>query len=331
MSTILSEHEEAKNWAEEQEEVLSRLGIFGTIARGVLWTDAAGPDGTPIVPGDPADLVDEINTSRMPLLKGHDPGVPVGQVLAAKQFTTKSGERFVAGIIGFYSDSARLTFGELGLAAMPVAASPTALPALPDDFPVFVSADPKEVDATWLAGVASECPVDVVQGELSHNAAESFQELIRIALPYVVLVWNPFVTTIATEAGKATYHGLNQWLRKLVKKLGERRNPILEIQSEQDGCRVSFLLRGTTVEHHYQAHDQLPQAAAQAAQLISHLKRRRAEARTLTYEYDSSSRTWYPSYAVLRDGRIVSDRSVLIAAEKIPPGLSLGLVRHQKK
>jgi hypothetical protein len=91
--------------------------------------------------------------------------------------------------------------------------------------------------------------------ESSHNAADSLSELIRMGLPYILLVWNPFVTAFASEAGKDTYVSMRRWMRALLNKLAERRAPILEIQSHHSDCYISFLFRGTGVKRLYAAHE----------------------------------------------------------------------------
>ncbi|KXS31653.1 MAG: Uncharacterized protein AWT59_2212 [Candidatus Gallionella acididurans] len=75
------------------------------------------------------------------------------------------------------------------------------------------------------------------------------------------------------------------------------------------------------------AHDALPNAAAQAAQLVTKLKVRGMAGRQLIYEFDKEALMWFPSYAVLNDNRIITDNSELIAIEQLPTGLSLGLSR----
>jgi hypothetical protein len=149
--------------------------------------------------------------------------------------------------------------------------------------------DPREVDKEWVDEVLSEVPMRVKRIELSHNAAEAQSELIRIGLVFAALVWNPLVTTIATEAGKDVYAGIRQWLRSVWNKLAQRRNPVVVVQSYQDGCEVSFLFRGKDVQQHYNAHDALPIAAAQAAKLIAGMKDKQVVPISLVYEFELDS------------------------------------------
>ena len=79
------------------------------------------------------------------------------------------------------------------------------------------------------------------------------------------------------------------------------------------------------MKQHYVAHDALPGAAAQAAQLVAKLKARKMAAQTLIYEFDKEALKWYPSYAILNDNRIIIDNHELIAIEQLPTSLSLGL------
>jgi len=64
---------------------------------------------------------------------------------------------------------------------------------------------------------------------------------------------------------------MHRWLRPLLDKLAERRNPVVEIQSHHNECQISFIFRGTDVKRHYAAHDALPAAAAQAEYLVANM------------------------------------------------------------
>jgi hypothetical protein len=48
-------------------------------------------------------------------------------------------------------------------------------------------------------------------------------------------------------------------------------------------------------------------------------------ARKIVYEFHKEDDIWFPSYAELHDGRLVTNNSLLIAVEKMPSGLSLGI------
>ena len=281
-----------------------------------------GTDGEPVDIGDPSAYVAEINTTGLPKFRNNEPGIPVGRVIAAELFTSPAGVKFAAVIFGIYEDQQRVSFASLGLDPIPVASSPAVLEELNDGYWLDFGTDPREVDTQWTDEVVQSAPLRVERIDLSHNAAEAPGELLRIGLAYMVLVWNPFVTAIATEAGKSTYAGIHHWLERLWNKVSELRNPIVDVQSYQDGCRVSFLFRGKDVKRHYAAHEALPIAAAQAAKLIAGLKAKRAAPVFLVYEFDEPR--WFPSYALLADGRIVSDRALLIATEQLPMGLSIG-------
>ncbi len=203
------------------------------------------------------------------------------------------------------------------------------LPSLPADCWIEIAVDPRDVDKEWLEQVASNAPIPIVHSPLSHNSAESTSELIRVGLVYLAIVWNPFVTSIASEAGKKAYAGIHTWIRKLLERLVERQNPILDFHTFYDDCQVSFLLRGKDLALHYAAHDALHAAAAQAATLVAKLKTGSSPARQLVYEFSKETHRWYPSFAVLRDGRIVTDSIKLIAIEQLPTGLSLGLAARK--
>ncbi|TMJ02190.1 MAG: hypothetical protein E6G97_13550 [Alphaproteobacteria bacterium] len=328
MSDLLNQTQAARDWADGAIRRHSG-GVFGKLVPAVIWSDARGDDGEPLVPVEPVELVARINRIPHILLHNHDPGRPKGQVLEAANFATESGEKFVAAVLAYYAGGDVLDFRRLGVDANVSAAPPSSLPAFPEGAWIQFGADPNEVDSAWLDDVTSGAPLRVVRTELSHYAADSTQELIRVGLVFLALVWNPFVTSIASEAGKNTYAAIHGWIRRLLERLAERRNPILNIIAHQDGCQVSFLLRGKEVKQHYAAHDALPGAAAQAVQLIAKLKRRDMPVRELIYEFDKDALVWFPSYAVLDDNRIITDNTALIAIEQLPTSLSLGVSRGE--
>lgn len=331
MTGLLEASAEASMWVAEAKTAHSGNNIFGKFVGSVIWSDATGVDGEQLVPIDPIALVANINANKFPLLKGHDPGFPVGKVLSAAVFTSSDGKRFVAAILGFYEGGARLSFRDLGVDAALAASSPSSLPVLPDSCWINFSTDPKEVESAWVEDVLRSAPMVVKRTDLSHNAADPLIELIRLGVPFIVLVWNPFVTAIATEAGKDTYAGMHRWFRALLRKLAERRNPILEIQSHHDGCQISFILRGTDVKRHYAAHDALPIAAAQAEYLLGNLRARNIAPKLIVYEFHPQDDIWFPSYAELHDGRFITDNKLLITVERLPSGLSLGLSLGEEK
>lgn len=300
-------------------------GIFGQIKFGVIWSDARDEEGNLLVSVDPIALVVEYNREPPVVLRGHDPGKPLGQLLECELLQSEDGRSFVVAAFGLYAGGNVLQFDTLGIDALPSVSSPRCLPDLPNDVWIDLACDPREVAAEWLEAVASDAPLQVQCIALSHNAADSTQELIRVGLPYLVLVWNPFVTSIASEAGKAVYAGIHGWLRRLIGLLANCREPILDIQAHQDGCQVSFHFRGKDPATNYAAHGALSNAAAGAAQLITNLKARGMPVRQLIYEFDGEKQLWYPSYAILNDNRIVASSPELIAIENLPAGLSLGI------
>ncbi len=325
MRDLIKDTPEASAWVERGTAEHSNDLVFGKMAFGVIWTDDS--DGEPVGSPGPSELIAEINTTGWPMFRGHDPGFPVGRTVAAKLFRSPSGVKFVAAILGQYEDRQRLSFASLELDTTPTASPPSFLDALNDDCRLVFATDPREVDERWVDDVLRDAPLRVERTELSHNAADPQAELIRIGI-YAALVWNPFVKAIATEAGKDTYASISHWMRGLWNKLADRRNPIVVVQAYQDGCEVSFLFRGKDVKQNYDAHGALPIAAAQAAQLIVSMKSKGAVPASLVYEFEQSR--WFPSYAILTDGRIVSDRNLLIAIEQLPTGLSIGTRRRKK-
>jgi hypothetical protein len=324
--SLIQETSEALAWVDHVKSAYWGSKIFGKITSGVIWCDERGSDGKQLVPiDDPGALASDINTNGFPLLRGHDPGFPVGKVLRAEVFASPDGVTFIAAIFGFYAGGERLSFREFGFDPSATVSLPTTLPMLPDGCRINFAVDPREVNTAWVEDVLRTAPLRVERTDLSHNAAEWVQELIRVGLPYIVLVWNPFVKTIATEAGKHAYAALHQWLRTVFDKLREHRNPIVEIQAYQNDCLVSFIFRGRDVKRHYAAHDALPIAVAQAAQLITNMKRTGNAPKLISYEFDSQDDKWFPSHAELNDGRFITDNNALIAIEQLPSNLSLGM------
>lgn len=328
---LVADNAEATAWADRAKAAYSGNDVFGNIAISVIWSDATGPNGKLLVPIDPLALVANINTDGFPLLKGHDPGFPPGKVLTAALFTGSDGTKFIAAILGFYAGGKRLSFNDMGFDPAEPGSSPPQLPVLPDGCWVNFATDPREVEPAWVEEVVRDAPSRVERIPLSHNAADSAQELIRVGVPFMILVWNPFVTVIATEAGKDAYAGIRHWLRTLYSKLPKRQNPIVEIQSYHDGCQISFMLRGTDVKRLYAAHDAMPTAAASAQHLVANMKSRGFAPKLLVYEIDPQDSKWFPSYAELCDGRFVTDNNTLIAIEQLPSGLSLGIVESKGK
>lgn len=324
MSDIFRENPEALKWAEETKQRYSG-GTFGKLVRAVIWTDDRDATGQLLVPADPQKLVAVMNSEPFILLEGHDPGRPKGQLLESALFEGAEGRKFVVAILGYYAGGEVLNFRDLKLDIVTPSPSPLTLPALPDDMWVDIATDSREVSKGWVDEVASDSPVRVKRIALSHNAAESLQELIRIGLPYVLFVWNPYVTAIANEAGKATYAGIHAWLRRLLSRMSDRLNPVADFQSYQDGCQVSFLFRGKDETKLHKALGVLPNAGAQAARLISGLKAQGKVSRQMVYEFDKEAILWKPSFVLLDDGRIITDNLALIAVENLPSGLSLGL------
>ena len=239
MSDLLNESPAARDWANS---TIRRhlMGPFGKLVPAVVWSDARGDGGELLVPVDPVELVSRINRNPHILLHNHDPGKPKGQVLEAANFETEGGEKFIAAVLGYYAGGDVLGFRGLGLDTKIPATSPASLPVLPDGCWIQVATDPREVDEAWLYQATANAPLRIERTELSHNAADSAQELIRIGLVYLAVVWNPFITSIASEAGKGTYAAIHMWVRKLLERLADRRNPILDITHTRMAVRCPF-------------------------------------------------------------------------------------------
>lgn len=326
MSDFIQETPAALKWVEEA-ELRHEAGRFGKIVHAVIWTDERGPDGQLLVAVDPNILVAQIDANPFILLHNHDPGCPKGKLLEGACFENADGRRFIAAVIGYYEGGDVLSFRDLGLDVGASVPTPERLPMLSDDVWIEIATDSREVDEEWLNQVTNDPPVRIKRTELSHNSEESFLELIRIGAPYVFFVWNPFVKAIATEAGKDFYAGVNAWLRKLLRRMADRRSPVLDFHSHQDGCQISFLFRGKEEKKLLEALDALSGAAAQGAQIVSKLKAQGKISRQMVYEFDNEALLWSPSFVILTDDRIITDNLALIAIGNLPTGLSLGLTR----
>lgn len=326
MSDLIQDTPAALAWVEAAEK-RHRTGKFGEIVQAVIWTDARGLDGLLKVDVDPEILVAQINRDPFVLLHNHDPGCPKGKLLESAYFKSSAGREFVAAVIGYYAGGDVLSFHSLGVDTGELVTLPESLPGLPDDVRIQIGTDARNVDDKWLDQVTNDPPTRIERRNLSHNAAQSLQELIVIGLPYVVLVWNPFVKALASEVGKVTFAGIHAWLRKLLTRMADRRNPILDFHSHQDGCQISFLFRGKDEKILHAALEKLAGAAVQAAQLVSRLKIQGKVSKQLVYEFDKDAFLWSPSFVILSDGRIITDNLALIAIENLPKGLSLGLTR----
>lgn len=323
MSGLFSDFPFAKEW---YDSVVSNSSenVFNKFSVAVIWTNNKGKDGEILVPIDPYSMVDEINSIGYPLYKSHDPGAPLGRVIESKVLV--DGEKLtVAAVIGFYSEESITSFQGYGIDIDSSAVAPKTLPALPDDAHIEFAVDPREVGDDWPRKAIEEAPLKVKNTELSHNEEGALMELIRIGIPYAAIVWNPFVTSIASEAGKDVYAAIRSWLVKLVDHLSSRRDPILAIHSSRGECQVTFILRGREVSQNHKAIESISDAAAKAANLVDSLKKQGMPGRELVYEYEKNSGLWFPSYAILDDGKIVSDNQKLIAIERLDRELSIGI------
>ncbi|NQD80990.1 hypothetical protein HP436_12465 [Pseudomonas sp. CrR14] len=324
MTDFISQSPAALEWTRSAIERHSS-GVFGTLKPAVIWSDTTDEQGELLVPVDVSALVVSVNSHPYLILHEHDPGRPKGQVLECASFETTEGRTFVAAVLGFFAGGDVLRFKELDLLNGETVTSPEVLLPIPPNARIHISTDPREVDRAWLDSVVSDAPILIERASLSHNSADSFQELIRLGIPLALLVWNPFITTIATEAGRDTYLAVHKWVRGLFSRLTEHRAPVLEIRTYKAGCQVAFLIRGKDINRHYAAHEALPTAAAHASKLVDKLRERGLPGRELIYEFGGETPRWFPSYAVLQDGRIVADSTELIAIEHLPASLSLGL------
>lgn len=323
MTTGFQMTPQAKHWVEK---ALERYGPpdFAHVASAVFWTDERDASGELLVEADPTALVASHHRDPAVLLQGHDPGRPVGQVLEVAAFVTPEGRHFVAGIVGYYGRDGAMTFAELGLANVDMGQW-LELDVLPSDDRIELAADPRDLPDGWLDEVMSDAPPTTVRVEMSYNAAETTQELIRIALAFGAL-WNPFVKAIATEAGKDVYGATRDWIKAVLARSRRLKSPAISLEGYYRGCHVSFLIRGTNPATHAAAYEGLTEAAVEAATLVARLEARGMPPTGLVYEFDEAAGRWYPSYARLASGRIIVDSPMLIATlQDLPKGLSLGM------
>ena len=325
MGSLIERSPEARAWVDAAIAAQEGGKAYSRIAGSVVWSDARDSSGKVLLPIDPSDLVAKINVEPFPLLREHDPGRPIGKVLGAETFKTTDGQTFVAAILGFYDATVLHSFQALGLDPDISSPPPSELPPLPDNFRLLLAADPKEVESSWLELIARDAHVPIEIQERSHNSAEAAQQLVLIGVTFTVLVWNPFVKAFAEEAGKDAYKIARDGLKALIGRVGDLANPIVEIQSYQQGCTVSFMLRGKNVAQHYKAHALLQDAALRAHHLIATMLASNLRPTRLVYEFRLEDDLWAPSFVELEDGRLVSDTLILVAAETLPTGLSLGL------
>lgn len=326
MPDLVEKSPEATAWLKEVLAAYPKGAVFGRVASSVIWSNATDSDGALLVPVDPFELAAKINDKPFPLLLRHVPGRPMGKVLVAKVFENLSGEIFVAAVLGLYETALKTSFGELGLDVLSEVQLPTELPTLPHDLRFEIGADAREIDLETLYEIAHEAPIPTDVQIRSHNAAAAALTLLQVSIPYIVLVWNPFIKAFATEAGKDSYAAVRHWLKKLSARLAKYHDPVIELQSTHEDCHISFLLRGQNIARNYKALDALDGAAKRAVHLIAQMGAAGFTPVRLVYEFLPDGDLWYPSFAELNDGRLVTDNAALIAVENIPLGLSLGIV-----
>jgi hypothetical protein len=328
MSDLVDETPAATEWLRQTVSNYETTGHFGEITSSIIWSNALGSDGKPIVDIDPDELVASINANTYPVLLGHDPGHPLGKLLKAAAFKNPSGMRFVAAVMGLYLGR-HLSFSAFGFDSNATFDLPKQLPRFTHNLRISLAVDQKEVSSKWLKNTLNSSPIEVKVTPLSNNAQDSFIQLIRVGLPYILLVWNPFVTTIAEEAGKDAYALMRKGLIHIVERVSSLENPVLDIQSYQDRCRVSFILRGNDIQSSYIAMEKISEAAVQADHLIKNMEKLGEAPKVLVYEFDKEDQRWLPSYAELMDGRLVTDSQKLIVVGELPRGLSLGLTAEE--
>jgi len=313
-------------WFDEVAPKYGEGSPYRSCLKGVLWIDEPAEDGEPIGGNDPSRIINGVNEGIWPVLDNHDPGKLLGRVVAAKLFRSPEGVGFVAGYIGLYDQKAVLHLSDLDIAVTKPAPPPTAVPEPHPSWRIQLLHDPRELESAWIEELAQGAPLPVVVDHLSHNAADTIIELLRVGLPYALLL-HPLVTEISKEAGRDIYKIFRSWLASLLERMKERRQPVMSLQSYVGRCEVTFLFRGTDIARLRAAHQALAQAAADAASMIRAIVDRQLSPVSAVYEYDPES-GWFPSFVTLADGRIISERNTLFALESSRKGLSLGIVSN---
>ncbi len=321
---LADETPEASAWLDEIVAAHKAKGRFNQVKPSIIWSDIKDKDGKLIVDIDPDSLVSEINSGKFPHHLGHDPGHPLGKLLESRKFNAPSGEQFIAAVMGLYAGKVT-SFADLLVQVDAEFPSPTNLPFFEIKW-INLSIDPREFPNDWVEDVVTGSQFPIRATAASNNAQKPPHQLIRVGVLFVTLVWNPYVSTIASEAGKDTYAGIRTALERIVEKASKLENPILEIQSHHSGCEISFVLRREGVQTSYEAMAKLPLAASQAEHLVANLTANGNSPKLLVYEFDHEANRWYPSFAELNDGTLVTDNEKLIAVEELPTGFSLGLV-----
>ena len=151
MPDLIEKSPEASVWMAEALAAHAGGDVFGRLASSVIWSNATDANGRLLVPVDPIQLAAKVNAEPFPLLLGHDPGRPMGQVLSAKTFGSPPGEVFVAAVLGFYEGGRKLGFGYLGLdvAAAPPPANPKDSPRRFCPRPAAAAESPPRSAAAW--------------------------------------------------------------------------------------------------------------------------------------------------------------------------------------
>lgn len=205
MADLVEQTPEAAAWLAHTLDAQGARAAFGRFRPAVIWTDARHPNGEPLLALDPVALAAQINADPYPLQVEHDPGRPMGAIVAAEAFTSPAGERFIAAVLGFYDGAPRLAFRDLGFDATAPFAPPKRLPTLQADFGVTLAVDPREVTAAWLDDALQGASFPVEFDKRSYNAAEAPHQFVSVVLAFALLVWNPLSKAFIEAAGKDAY------------------------------------------------------------------------------------------------------------------------------
>lgn len=322
MVNLIIDTPDAHKWVEDCRRKYAAIQSYASIKPAVIWTDARDAEGRLLVSLDPENLALSINFSPLPILNGHDQGYPLGDVLEAATFRSNNGTSFVVAIFAMY-EGRHNSWQDFDVGIFE--GQFEGAPECQEPFMLGFRFSLREIDNSFFYDELEKFSEVVRFSPLFNNSADALNELIRIAVPYGVVVWNPFVTSFASEFGKDAYTKAHDFISAILKKCLRLNKPLVQLEALHRDCEVLFLLRGKDISYHYMAHERWSQAGSQSFALIDGLLVRGLTPTKIVYEFDAKALKWYPSYARLNDGRLITDNPALIAVEQLPSGISLGL------
>jgi hypothetical protein len=346
---LLDEEPTAREFCEQvlgelDEHLLFPEERFAHTFIGIFATTAIDKHGDRLAPTALFGAADVLARGTMWCGAEHDPTVPpTGRVIAARSFfAPTSGEFFIAGVVGFFGKDSYRTFESVMPRAVPE--------VLLDLGPLLDGVDPETLggEIAVIGFNPRELPEELANELLAdsptcvskipeHWTRKSTDPLtiLSISVAFAVLL-KPVVAkaleVYGEEFGKKSLEFL-QWIKVKVPRLlarCESARVIFELRSELGGVPVLFLVDFKDQAVLEEAAGQVGDAAGRAAQVI--LALRDQEPRKLAFLYDPQRRRWELLYAATEKMGIVTDRPVLIAAEKAAAmGFSFGAIVQKSR